>query len=184
MKKKKLLILLALPIAALLVAACEMLTVGNKEDMRNVPLPPETQEGKNTFGCYVDGVSFVPETTVGGIHPLTTLYRLRTGYFNIAGIDGSYYGHELGNNTAGGLVSIHKKGVLSCGEYSLTPDCENDTCSTGSYSYETWHLINSGELVIVKLDTVTKIISGRFYFTTRDGNKVTDGRFDAKYSDY
>jgi hypothetical protein len=40
MKKIKFLLCMALPVAALLIAACE---TDNDNKLRNVPLPPETQ---------------------------------------------------------------------------------------------------------------------------------------------
>ena len=35
-------------------------------------LPPETQDGKNTIGCYIDGELFVPGG--GGLAPIKTCY--------------------------------------------------------------------------------------------------------------
>ncbi len=53
-------------------------------------LPPETQEGKNTFGCYVNGKLFVPG---GGLGPIKTcyyqsIYPGESGYvFHVSGVN-------------------------------------------------------------------------------------------------
>jgi hypothetical protein len=119
------------------------------------------------------------------VHPLTATYGyFAPAYFSIQGIDVCYE-PTLGVDQ-GGHIYMRKKEVLSCREYLLAPDipdCHNDSCSTGSfYGYSKGtDLIEDGKITITKLDTIQKIISGRFYFTTMEGKKITDGRFDVKY---
>jgi hypothetical protein len=56
MKPAKFILALALPASIALAAACD-LDFSTTPEPRNV-LFPETQEGKNTFACYVDGELF------------------------------------------------------------------------------------------------------------------------------
>jgi hypothetical protein len=47
-------------------------------------LPPATQTGANTFGCLLDGETFIPS---GGTNPLDCVYQLINGerFFTLQG---------------------------------------------------------------------------------------------------
>ena len=165
-----------------------------KKNRNEDTLPSETQEGKNTFGCYVDGQLFTAATTLFGfVRPVNVNYfnnstsMYRAGFISIEGIDA-----RSTLNVAGTIV-INKLNIFNTGEYSLIDmgdSCgANYTCDDiGYYNTKSGqsYSATAGKLTISKLDTLNKIASGRFYFTARDrfGNKVeiTDGRFDAKYT--
>ena len=59
------------------------------------------------------------------------------------------------------------------------------SCSTSENIYATG-LDSSGELFITKLDSINQIVSGTFWFQAvndrGDTVKVTDGRFDMRYT--
>ncbi|GAA0188655.1 hypothetical protein GCM10009122_47660 [Fulvivirga kasyanovii] len=143
-------------------------------------LPPVTSEGKNTFGCLVNGKLWLPK-----------------GSFNVPGTSADYASNffltiSAGNNTTNsGFSFIVYDPVLVDHLYNLT-----DTTSIKAYYqnkfdddkyaciYEDYHVLN-GSLEITKfnLQNQHKVLSGTFEFTTYnpdcgDTIKVTEGRFD------
>ncbi|MBB1284127.1 hypothetical protein HRH25_07070 [Flavisolibacter sp. BT320] len=157
-----------------------------------VQFPPETQNGANTFGCYIDGQPFIPFTTLfGNVRPINVHYTpiatpyYKAGFLSIQGIDARY---SLGH---AGSVLLQKLAVFATGDYSLQhiAACGNPyDCDSGGYynaKEGRYYFIESGTLTITKLDTVNKIISGRFSFMAKDssGNKkdVQGGVFDTQY---
>ena len=157
------------------------------EDEPEPELPPITTEGKNTFGCKVDGEIWIPRTHwasgFSGVHTLTSSYNSNTGSFLINakkkhdGINQSMalsanlknYGNQilLPSESAGGVYSDISK---SC-------SFETDT-------------VHTGEINILKHDTANGIVAGTFSFTAilHDGKdeckeivEVTEGRFDVNY---
>jgi hypothetical protein len=165
----------------------------NSDDASNI-FPIETQEGRNTFGCYVNGSAFIAGTTLFGlVSPVNVSYYqdsaqyYQAGFLSINGIDARY-----SLDVAGDIV-INKLKVFGVGEYNLqhaggncasTYSCDDigyRNATTGRIYYA-----ESGKLIVTKLDTVSKIVSGKFNFIAKDtlGNRieVTDGRFDARYS--
>lgn len=157
--------------------------------------PSETMVGKNTFGCYIDGHPFIAATTLfGQVRPVNVNYfpgpsynMYKAGFLSVSGID------ARSSLSVAGIVSINKLDIFGVGEYSLIDRGDscgaNYTCDDIGYHNDKTgqsFAVISGKLTITKLDTLNKIASGRFYFTAMDklGNKVeiTDGRFDAKYT--
>lgn len=142
-------------------------------------LPAATNNGKQTFGCLVNGNAFIPYTQVdvyatfqGGILQIRAEvdipakqdpFQYITFVLIEQGTDIFYEGrtYELSNPP-----TRRAEAVLSeCTFFS-----EN---------------IISGSLSITKLDRNNLIISGTFQFTAQvngcDNVSVTDGRFDIKY---
>lgn len=167
----------------------------SKNNEKESSFPAETQQGKNTLGCYVDGNPFYSATNLFGlVNPINVYYYkdsfpllYSAGYLSVQGIDARYDLAIAGN------IVIHKKNIFAVGEYPLVSQSvafcnQNRSCDyTGYYNSKSGksYSAESGKLILTKLDTVNKIVSGRFYFTAKDslGNKiqVTNGRFDAKY---
>lgn len=163
-----------------------------RNNIERIQFPAETQSGLNTFGCYVDGDEFIPSATARGmVHPINVYYTpdstqlYKAGFLSIQGIDARY---QL--DFAGSVV-IQKLQVFGVGEYSLSHvfNCIGPyACDGGSYRNSKEgkdYFIESGKLTITKLDTINKIVSGRFYFSSKDisGNRkeVTNGVFDTRY---
>ncbi len=146
-------------------------------------LPKLTQEGKNTFGCKIDGKNWVPNGGGGfsGIDPVNG------GFFrDINTIYIRAYDKEES-------VQLYLLNVFSAGEYPLNfntlPKPDNlDPESYGLYENATSRYIttseHTGKVTISNRDTVNKIISGTFEFTAVNSNgktvKVTKGRFDVR----
>ncbi len=163
-----------------------------KNHNNDIQFPSETQNGLNSFGCYIDGTAFIPSTTLfGNVHPINVYYTpdstqyYKAGFLSIQGIDARYSLDFAGD------ILIQKLNVFSTGEYPLTQvfNCGQPyDCDAGGYynaKQSRTYFIENGKLTITKLDTINKIISGRFYFSAKDtlGNRkeVSNGIFDTKY---
>ena len=143
-----------------------------------------------TFRWKVNGKrSEKLSTLFGQVHPISAYYYADTkgyqpGFLSLQGI-----------SAGTGTVGIQKIGVFGIGEYQLsTQDCENYyNCDGGGYSVwgelregkGVYYFLEKGKLTITKLDTVTNIISGNFYYNAVDdlGNKkrITRGVFNVNF---
>jgi hypothetical protein len=146
-------------------------------------LPPETQQGLNTFGCYVDDEIFLADATVYGTTiPIFATYNSQTGYFYIDGINDNYgYLKTIGSV----IINVHS--IYDVGNYSLDQWCESFDCDYALYRGDNYGLFiaENGILIVTKLDTLRRIISGRFNFTGENNigekKEITRGVFDVKY---
>ena len=185
MRKSTVLIL-----SSVLISTVSCLKQQNQADA----FPAETQEGKNTIGCYIDGTPFIAATTLfGAVLPVsvtfykdTIQYPHKAGFLSIGGTDARY------TLDVAGHLSLNKVNVFAMGNYPLTNQnlicIERRECDgIAYYNSKTGrtYFAESGKFTLTRLDTINKIVSGRFYFTAKDslGNRIqiTDGRFDAKY---
>lgn len=146
-------------------------------------LPPETQEGLNTFGCLVNGNVWRNECKhIIFCHPTLEAYygngRLSIYATKIAG--------EGGKDNTYIDITIDST-VFSPGTFLLAARPEG----SGSYRlqsncYYTTDNLNTGTLEITRLDTINRIVSGRFAFTAADPGcgtmPITEGRFDVVYN--
>jgi hypothetical protein len=183
----------------LLLALSFILTTGMqcKKDQTSIDaLPPATQEGKETFGCLVNGEAFTPKGSSLGGPILSSYYQ----YLNSQTAQG-YYFNVLAKKKSSGNVNesvsldfISKNIHLEDGKiYKLRKIDANDVAEAGyllsnvsnSNSYKTQISIYIGELIISHLDETNQIVSGTFWFDAVNdkGEKVEvrEGRFDLKY---
>ena len=153
-------------------------------------LPPETQKGANTFGCYVNGELFVGQVKgfifpPAGIPPLVAIFNHKTNRLSIhcESNNGPWIGLDIYNPIE------NESDALTLGYF--TPrgirDCDNFGCD------------NCGRILITKFDTINRIVSGTFEFSGRCSEitfdesgdpkilfigdstvQVTDGRFDIR----
>ncbi|MDQ2770011.1 MAG: DUF6252 family protein [Bacteroidota bacterium] len=153
--------------AVLFTAAC-------KKDGPEAGLPAATQEGKNTFGCLVDGQLFVPLPPAGinSSHrePLeASLYRTD---ILVSGRGNGYVDFALRNAFRPGTYNLGETYTGSSGRYEI---------SAGAYYTNT---VYTGTVTLTRIDTVAKIAAGTFQFTAlnRSGKTVTvtNGCFDVR----
>jgi hypothetical protein len=154
-------------------------------------LPPATQTGAGTFGCLVDGEVWVPRVPLG-----TVTYR------DISALISEKDGSGGGGITCN-LVDIEKQidnslsistGVTN---FETMKFCYPDypivrlmfRKTNGQWYLSQYFDIDENCLTITRFDTLNNIISGTFSFTAykdsidkNDKIKITDGRFDLKYS--
>lgn len=143
-------------------------------------LPPITQEGKNTFGCLVNGKAFLPSGFDGkpNIHVVAD-----PGYG-----DGDLFIKAY--RFIDGLqesISLGSDSIRSIGYYSI----KSLGKTSAAYEYKNCYIIfidsiyRTGYLNISKYDLGTGILSGTFDFALfrpdcGDTIWVTNGRFDKK----
>jgi Family of unknown function (DUF6252) len=147
-------------------------------------LPKPTETGTNTFGCKINGKSWIPDGGKG----FMAQKPISGGFQNIANsgvltifintinkngeviqlyVDSQATGNYLLNKTTGFIPNeIFPK------NYGL--------CRFGGKIYIT-NIEDTGKVVITKVDKSTGVISGIFEFTAGSGTekiKITEGRFD------
>ncbi len=179
----KTLLVLLLP---LLLAGCESWFEKKQNQPKPEPepqFPPETQEGKHTLGCLVNGQIWIPggsprPSLVGGISA-----EYDGGYFRVSAA-------QVNEQTDQSFAIYVKAGVDKAGIYSLSNAPEvsikfSDSNTKCLYGWDSIPQPHTGELEIIKIDTKKYFVSGRFWFTLVqpgcDTIRVTDGRFDVKY---
>ncbi|MCK9481427.1 MAG: hypothetical protein M0R38_06680 [Bacteroidia bacterium] len=167
---------------------------------RPTELPPITTEGKNTFGCYVDGELLVPfprkaiKDNFGAFY-----YGVKWEDTNGTLQVGGTMEDEIGSGFKSVGLYVYKR-VFDVGEYILYTDPYllgnffdmnrvglSIINQSGETVCDSWRVPNPdcGRMNILRLDTVARIVSGTFYFDAinKEGDtvKVTDGRFDFTY---
>lgn len=182
--------------SALIALGCFLMAASCKKDNNTGDgLPPLTFEGKNTIGCKINGVPWVPKgiTNLSGI-----TYPTSGGYYETAFFPGVHILIET--NSTDGYIDLFCRnysgyGYLGTGQYLLNRNTGDIHFGTGQiHSYGFYRnsgknyftdSLHNGWIEILKSDSVNKIISGRFEFdayNVGDGKiyRITDGRFDYK----
>lgn len=156
-------------------------------------LPPATQEGKNTFGCLVNGEAFTPKGSNLGGPVLSSYYQ----YLNSPTAQGYFFNvsADMEGDNISKSISIGANNVIikQGSKYQLKnyPNVDEVYArliiisNSGTINqYETIN-IYKGELLISKFDETKQIVSGTFWFdaVNKNGEKVEvrEGRFDVKY---
>jgi hypothetical protein len=156
-------------------------------------LPSETQTGANTFGCLVNGQPLTPKGSALSGPNLACIYQYiisgtPSGYtFALAGTDKK---DPCNIRTVGfGFDSIK----MQTGIYQLKIRKNGQggggvnigICNFPSNNFHTNELV-VGQLELKKFDEINQIASGTFWFNAvndqGDTIKVTDGRFDVRYT--
>ena len=161
-----------------------VLIAGCKKELDD-KLPPLTFEGKNSFGCKIDGVSWTPK----GHHDLGIGYWVPpTGGGLYQKYTNSKFGVYISANSLWTSIIIYLENNGTSNyplvrKYNLDEaGCFAGFRSTGGLYSD---YIRSGWVELLKVDTVNSIVSGRFEFNaynyaTSMENKITEGRFDFK----
>ncbi len=179
MKKSISFLIKKLPAIALIIslAACESCNLfGTDPKSELEKLPPATQQGKNTFGCLVNGRAWVTRTSTD----VSSFYQ--SGVLQVSA--------DISEGNRQHIDLIVLNGVIEGTTYDLT---DNSKCGA-KFSWIKTSMIcfyeaeNTliGSLTITKVDQAKLIVSGQFEFTTIvsgcDTIKVTNGRFDVLYA--
>lgn len=193
-------------ITTLLLALILMVTIScSKKDNGFTPtLPPITQTGENTFGCYVNGKLFIPRDGTGtfNAHDYGMIYSGLGQAPNYEYNEINVRDFKTGN---GGWMDIHIVDLHENGEGNFIINESN--CEDGIDANQTinvrirwlskdsqnnkWYCSNEngGTLKISHYDFENRIVSGTFSFkaTNReDPNdiiEITEGRFDIKWDE-
>jgi hypothetical protein len=151
-------------------------------------LPAATQTGAHTIGCLVNGQAFVPKNAsiIQGPDIQCNYILLNGGYYFTLG-----FGNNDNGLVKGLRIGTDSLAIAQGQTYGLTTNTIGN--ANGEYfllgTYNKDYLTNNilgGNLTITKLDPVTQIVSGTFYFKAinapGDTVSVTDGRFDMPYT--
>ena len=158
-------------------------------------LPPETQEGKNTFGCKINGKNWVPTGKSGSFSGgrLSAVNGEFRRLYPSTTLDFDLYIQAYKDEES---VELFARSVTEPGTYPLKfltetkpnavrplnygvvrYDRQTEYVSTNTYT---------GSITVVWADTPNKILSGTFEFTAVNRTnpsqtiRVTNGRFDTK----
>lgn len=169
----------------------------SKKDEGFTPtLPPITQTGENTFGCYVNGVLITPRNGTG------TFYGPDSGMY-VAGSFGPHHDirvHDFASDRTSSItIRIKYLDSLGVNTYivnesgcslSNIPSNNNIFCRVFDFEegiYKTYcSFENSGIIEITRHDVDNNILSGTFSGKVRNMNdsndivEITNGRFDIK----
>lgn len=154
-------------------------------------LPEPTQTGKNTFGMLVNGVKWLPylaESTPIEGSPINLYYDKSRCLLFIHATNQKnkeqifLYAHgiaRIGNYLFSYRNDISLDSLFTCADstrFEMNNNCSN--------SYNLKDSLQS-VLILTKLDTVNKIVSGTFslklYNSLGTTVDITDGRFDVAY---
>jgi hypothetical protein len=164
----------------ILMYICTLLSCIIPDDPEPPTLPPLTTEGKNTFGCLINGRVFVPDKEQLG--------KLRLSIF--------FEQNSLQLQAKGGKESVlvDCDNVTTEGTYFIPPPpFDGGMYKSASASSDCWHQVlqNQSKITINYYDKTARIISGTFEYlnmkpkftfcnTTKVIN-ITEGRFDVKF---
>ncbi len=181
----------------LLVIAAFLMSMGSCKKEPSTPsepydpntLPPLTHQGKNTFGCLVNGevwVAYAP-FTVGGAADMDGSYTLSTGRFYLKGTKKT---PEIFEDVVIGTIEVFSTGnypmyisheqVIGFSDYKGNHNCGNF-----------YKIIDSpGTISITYFSIPEKIISGTFAMDLvnpscpGDTIRIREGRFDWRMTVY
>ena len=164
------------------------------------PMPPATQTGANTAGCFVDGQLWVASSNIPRIGPGTlpavtaswdTYSVGRPKHLALSfdkSVDDPAQAHnptnitlELPGLTRPGTFVLDQTAVYpypAYARFTFTKPSPNRELFTGPGS--------PGRVVVTRFDTLSRVASGTFEFTAREGAggsavRVTEGRFDCTF---
>jgi hypothetical protein len=173
--------LLLLALLLLIIGGC--IKDANSQLTEEDKLPLATQEGKNTFGCLVDGKAWLPEGS-GILDP-----GIQCSYNEIIGELQFSCQIYFKDKTHRQYLSIYLNDAKIPQEYILpieTSTFRDTTSRCGVGAIERYKNIAGQKIDLSRVDINTGIISGTFDFVAYsiecdDTLKITKGRFDVKY---
>ena len=156
------------------------------------PLPPNTEVGANTFTFRVNGKVYDSQV---GFFP--SFPRIGVCYNYIDSFNNNDYLFSIQGNLVylqdnkHIIINVHyvpKVGIYKLSEFVWLGKGDYATYEDGSAYYVTDNE-HTGQIIITKLDTVNKIISGKFNFNAIQScvyknctsTIILDGQFDVKF---
>ena len=123
-------------------------------------LPAATQEGKHTFGCYVNGALWLPLSNKFSVNALTLMTN------------------QITANRGDEYITLYLGTVQTAGVYNLTDPDKRADFQQGEVEYK----CTQGTCVITRYDTSNGIVSGTFSFKAASSTgtvvSIDNGRFD------
>ncbi len=157
------------------LAGCDLFEKDSKPKTELEKLPPATQEGKNTFGCLVDGKAWVTRSSIDA----DAFYQEGVLFISALLINKDF--------NQGISMTLFEEN-LSIGEYILSDPLSYGRADDFRKNCKYFTSINYiGKLTITHFDQTKFIISGIFEFEaySDDCNEtisLAHGRFDLNYA--
>lgn len=168
--------LMSLIFLSLLLTTCRK----SKDKIASI-LPPITQEGKNTFGCKINGEVWAPYYPCQPFSNPCLEMSVAVGNTSATDPLPLYISLNLARQEDG-KTSYFNIGFPVKGTGNVYDSLFLDFLSSTGISHK--NNFETGKFEITKFDTINHIISGEFAFKLRstlpDSIVVTDGRFDLK----
>jgi hypothetical protein len=168
----------------------------NKSVGTNYTLPPITQEGKNTFGCEINGKIWIPYFQCSKIGPGDVQLSSYIGQYYDFAILPLAFGLQAGNSQIDGhsLFDFRHNGsgpflIFKTGNiFDSLQITYTKGDGTRYYNYIVKPLDTLSYFQVTKIDTLNKIISGIFDFTLYAGYGdsviIKNGRFDFQIGEF
>jgi len=149
-------------------------------------LPPETQTGENTFGCYINGELFLNNVRWAWGNNLEVWYVYDLLADSTTFIIRSDYNDENQQIVKRLIFTLDTNIVVNEKVNEFLPIKKVEyTYVGGGFRVES---NNVSSIIFTKIDTINHILSGRFEFDLVKGNgdtlKFTEGRFDCEFYKY
>jgi hypothetical protein len=171
-------------LALVLIVLTSILSCTKTEEIDK--LPPMTTEGKNTFGCLVNGKAWIPETD-GGLFNERLYARYENGGLNLSA------NLRIDDNNIRQSLSVTAN-FIDLGIYQIPPlpfdgviYINSKNMPIGNTSCTFYKCIpEDTEIEIIFINTSQRIISGKFSYKNLKNDcgdviNITDGRFDVRY---
>lgn len=161
-------------------------------------LPPQTAQGSNNFGCYVNGVLFTPLNSSTS-NALTNDPALRITYGELIAVgngadnEGEHYifsvgasRKENGIKKTVGFGALNIKNLKAGNSFTINNSKGNFSASYQEQKGDNFiHTYHAYEGTITILKVTDTFIAGTFWFNAKDSQqdtvKVTEGRFDVAF---
>jgi len=154
-----------------------VLVIANSCKPKGEALPAPTTEGLNTFGCKINGKVWLANGIRNDQGPAAKAIEVEFKKLS----DSTFYLFIHTNaNTKDRVQLSMPKGVLGTNILTYRQDQPFAIYYDNKFRLFT---SNSGKIVITRLDTINRIVSGTFefdgeYVVTKEIVRITEGRFD------
>jgi hypothetical protein len=172
---------------ALVFCVLLLISLGCKKDQPIAPidtLPPLTTEGKNTFGCLVNGKPFISNYKGSSMNVVPAFYYDTKRFV----IDATMIDENDILSQTGFIFHLtHNTGEYQM--YGIATDSRSYTLYDPNVECNVYYndIENLGTVNVTFLDTIKRIISGTFQMDLINNDctvpvlKVSDGRFDVRF---
>ena len=152
-------------------------------------LPPETQTGKGTFACLINGQAYIAPYSTSARGDWQTSSRLGISASLFANGQDASQACSISAALNGQLLDAQKFNIISSATPFpiFTPGSNQFFAFSGGFRcLYSGAYFKTGQVQLVKFDPVARIAAGRFAFTLFepggcDTLRVSNGRFDVKF---
>ena len=156
------------------------LFIANSCKPKEADLPAPTIEGLNTFGCKINGKVWIANGIRNDQGPAAKAIEVEFKQLSAS----TFYLFIHTNASTKDRVQLSiPNAVIGTNILEYRPDEPFAVYYDNQFRLFTTSALNSGKVVITRLDTVKRIVSGTFefegqYIVSKEIVRVTEGRFD------